>query len=302
VSRLVVVSGLVLWVGATLVLSRVRWFARSSLVERLRPYAPLSGPGAGRVGVLSVASFREAMGPLAHVLGERLARAFGASEGLEARLERIHADVDATAFRLRQVGWAAGAFGAAALGVAAVRPPALVGALFVLGAPLLAFLVLEQQLATASARWQARLARELPVVAEQLAMLLAAGFSLSAALHRLAIRGGGVCARDLARVGRRIRQGLSEGDALREWQLIARVPGLDRLVAVLALNREATDLGRLVAEEARSIRRDAQRDLVEIVDRRAQQVWIPVTVATLLPGSIFLMIPFLEALRIYGGS
>ncbi len=301
-SRLVVVSGLALWVGSTLVLSRVRWFARASLAERLRPYAPLTGPSTGRAGVLSVASFRDAMGPLAHVLGERLARAFGASEGLEDRLERIHSEVDATAFRLRQVGWGAAAFGMAALGVAAVRPPALVGALFVLGAPLLAFLVLEQQLAQASARWQARLSRELPVVAEQLAMLLAAGFSLSAALHRLAVRGGGVCARDLARVGRRIRQGLSEGDALREWQLIARVPGLDRRVAVLALNREATDLGRLGAEEARSIRRDAQRDLVELVDRRAQQVWIPVTVATLLPGSIFLMIPFLEALRIYGGT
>ena len=80
------------------------------------------------------------------------------------------------------------------------------------------------------------------------------------------------------------------------------MPALDRLVAVLALNREASDLGRLISEEARSIRRDAHRELVEAVERRAQQVWIPVTVATLLPGAVFLMIPFLEALRIYGGA
>jgi tight adherence protein C len=301
-SRLVVVSGLALWVGMVLLLSRVRWFARVALAERLQPYAPISVPATGRAGVLSVASFREAVGPLARMVGERLARVFGVSEGLEARLERIHADIDVTAFRLRQVGWGVAAFGGAAMAVAATRPPPVLGLLFVLGAPLLTFLVLEQRVSQASQRWQQRIARELPVVAEQLAMLLAAGYSLSAALSRLATRGGGACARDLARVGRRIRQGLSEGDALREWQLLARIPALDRLVAVLALNREASDLGRLISEEARSIRRDAQRELVEVVDRRAQQVWIPVTVATLLPGSIFLMIPFLEALRIYGNT
>ena len=35
------------------------------------------------------------------------------------------------------------------------------------------------------------------------------------------------------------------------------------LVAVLALNREAGDLGRLITEEARSMRRDAHRELIE---------------------------------------
>ena len=33
-------SGLVLWVGATLLLSTQRWFARRPLTERLRPYSP----------------------------------------------------------------------------------------------------------------------------------------------------------------------------------------------------------------------------------------------------------------------
>ena len=55
----------------------------------------------------------------------------------------------------------------------------------------------------------------------------------------------------------RIRQGLTEVDALREWAALDRVDALDRLVSVLALNREAGDLGRLIAEEARTIRRDA---------------------------------------------
>ena len=97
----------------------------------------------------------------------------------------------------------------------------------------------------------------------------------------------------------RIRQGLTEVEALREWATIADVDALDRLVAVLALNREAGDLGRLVADEARSIRREVQRELIEQIERRAQQVWIPVTVATLVPGAVLLAVPFIEALRLF---
>jgi Flp pilus assembly protein TadB len=171
-----------------------------------------------------------------------------------------------------------------------------------LGAPVLAFLVVEQRLATASKRWQRRLFLELPVVSEQLAMLLSAGFSLGSALNRLATRGRGACAQDLQRVTGRIRQGLSDTQALREWAAVARLPALDRLVPVLALNREASDLGRLISEEARAIRRDVQRGLVETMDRRDQQVWVPVTVATLVPGVIFLSIPFIEALRLFSGT
>jgi Flp pilus assembly protein TadB len=172
----------------------------------------------------------------------------------------------------------------------------------VLGTPLLAFLLLEHQLARASAAWQRRIFLELPVVSEQLAMLLSAGFSLGAALNRVARRGRGATARDLERLCGRIRQGLSEIDAIREWAEVARVPALDRLVPVLAMNREAADLGRLLSDEARAIRRDVHRQLVETMERRSQEVWIPVTVATLVPGVIFLAIPFIEALRLFAGS
>jgi Flp pilus assembly protein TadB len=137
------------------------------------------------------------------------------------------------------------------------------------------------------------------VVSEQLAMLLSAGYSLGAALNRVAVRGRGHCANDLRTVVSRMRQGLTEADALREWAALARVDALDRLIAVLALNSEAADLGRLVSEEARSIRRDVQREVVEIMERRSQSVWIPVTVATLVPGVILLAIPFAQALRLF---
>jgi tight adherence protein C len=218
------------------------------------------------------------------------------------RLERLHSPLDATAFRLRQVGWSLAGFGVGALLAAALRPPPVVGLFLVVAGPLLAFLVLEQRLASASDAWKRRLFLELPVVAEQLAMLLTSGYSLGAALNRLAARGHGVAGRDLARVCGRIRQGLSEVDALREWAAVADVEALTRLMPVLALNREASDLGRLVSDEARSIRRDAHRLLIETIERRSQQVWIPVTVAALVPGILFLIVPFLEAMRLFSQS
>lgn len=295
-------SGLMLWVGVTLLLSQLRWFSRPAMVQRLRPYSPGGMAGGERSGMLSVESFREVIGPVSRRVGERVARLFGVTEELSVRLERVHSPMDVTAFRVRQVGWSVAAAGLAALVTVAARPAPVVALVVLLGAPVLAFLLLEQQLAMASDRWRERLFLELPVVSEQLAMLVSAGFSLGSALNRLAAHGDGACARDLRRVTARIRHGLSEIDALREWAVVARVEALDRLVPVLALNREASDLGRLISDEARGIRRDVQRRTIEIMERRGQQVWIPVTVATLIPGVIFLSIPFLQALHLFSGS
>ncbi len=292
-------SGLVLWAGTTLVLSELRWFSRPPLTERLRPYTAGGMVGPGRSGLLSVASFGEVVGPLSRAMGERLARLFGVSEELGTRLERIHSTDDVTGFRVRQLGWSLAGFGAGTLLGIALRPPAPIALLLVVGGPLLGFLLPEQQVASASDAWRRRLTLELPVVAEQLAMLLSAGYSLGAALNRLAARGGGNVARDLARVCGRMRQGLTEVEALREWAEVADVEALHRLLPILGLNREASDLGRLISEEARSIRKDTQRRLIETAERRAQQVWIPVTVAALVPGVIFLAVPFLEALRLF---
>jgi pilus assembly protein TadC len=133
-------------------------------------------------------------------------------------------------------------------------------------------------------------------------MLLAAGYSLGAALNHIAQRGQGACQRDLQEVNTRIQQGLSEVDALREWADRVAVVEVDRLVDILALNREATDLGRLIAEEARAARRDVQSRTLERIERNGQQVWIPVTVATLVPGVLLLAVPFIEAMRLFSGG
>jgi tight adherence protein C len=301
VAEPVVAAALLLWGGTTLLLGQVRRLARPSLADRLLPYGAgiTTAPRRRRV---EVATWRDVVAPVCRTIGERIAGVFGVSEDLAVRLQRIDAPTDATAFRVRQVGWATAAL-AVGTGVAALLgPPPAIALLIALGLPLLAFLALEQSVVSASSQWQRRVFLELPVVCEQLATLLNAGYSLGAALNRVAERGSGACTRGVAGVCGRVRQGLSEAEALREWATLARVPALDRVVAVLALNDDASDLGRLISVEARNIRADVHRELVETMERRGQQVWIPVTVATLVPGVIFLSVPFIEALRAFSGS
>jgi tight adherence protein C len=293
---------LALFVGSTLVLSELRWFRRRPLLDRLAPYVPGGASARRRGAVMSAASFGQVVAPLARAVGERAARAFGVTEPLAVRLERVHSPLDVTGFRVRQLACAVGGLVSAGALAAAAGLSGPVALVFVLGGPVLAFLMVEQRLAAASARWQRRTFLELPVVSEQLGMLLGAGYSLGAALSRLATRGTGACGRDLARVTGRIRQGLTEVEALREWATVADVDALRRLVSVLSLNRQAGDLGRLIGDEARSIRRDVHRELVETIERRGQQVWIPVTVAALVPGVIFLAVPFIEALRLFANT
>jgi tight adherence protein C len=299
--RLGIGIGLLVWLGVTLLLSEWRRFSRPSLAERLQPYSPLGVESERGNGILSMESFREMIAPMAQMIGDRVAALLGVDEPLRLRLQRIHSPDDPVTFRSRQLGWAAGGLGAGLL-VSATGLPVAADVLALIGLPLLAFLVVEQRLSSRSTSWQEQLARELPVVSEQLAMLLNAGFSLGSAINRLAARGHGCAAVDLGRVENRIRQGVGETPALREWADIARVDSLDRLVSVLALNSEASDLGRLVSSEARQARRQAHRTMTELIDRRAQQVWVPVTVATLVPGVILLAVPFLAALRLFSSA
>ena len=296
--RALAILSLLAFVGMTLLLSERRWISRPKMTDRLSPYAP-GFAALGNPGLLSVASFREVIAPLSRAVGERVARGFGVSEELGIRLRRIHSPWDVTAFRIRQLGWAGAAFVVGTLAAVALELPTLFAVLGVLGAPILTFLVLEQRVVGASSAWQRRLGLELPVVAEQLGMLLSAGWSLSASINRVAERGRGNCSEDLTRVMQRVHQGLTEAEALQEWSDLADVDGVTRLVSILALNSETADLGRLISEEARAIRRENQRELIEAIEKRTQQVWIPVTAATLVPGLLLMGIPFLDALTLF---
>jgi hypothetical protein len=286
----------VLWVGATLILSGVRPLHRPSLIRRLRPY--LAGGAAVTPGG------PEQLHAALLLVGERLDRLLRVVGPLPDRLAQAHHPLDPGAFRFRQLSQAMLALVAVgiAAAVAPVGLPPVVVVITVLGTPIVVVALHEQTLAGAARRRTRQVVRELPTVAEQLAMLLGAGRSVPAAVAQLSDRGRGACADDLGRVARALHQGVGEAVALQAWADLRRVPAVSHLVGVLALAGEATDLERLVEQEAEAIRTDAHRDLLAALERRGQQVWIPVTVATLLPGSMVLLVPFLDALRLFAGT
>jgi hypothetical protein len=287
-----------IWTGATLLLGELRWFRRPRLAERIRPFlatAALQPP----VRSFEPTKWVEHLAPFAYLAGDRLASALGVSEPLELRLRRIHATEDPRQFRIRQIGRSFAAGAMTSLLAVLLRLPLPVIAILSAASALLTFLVIEQLLATRSARWQRRIFLELPIVSEQLGMLLSAGSSMGQALTRISRRSDAAIALDLRIVVGRLQQGVDETTALHEWAAVAGVPAVDRLLSVLALNRQAPDLGTLITEESRAARAEVHRELLELLERRAQQVWIPVTVATLVPGLLFLAVPFFEAMRLF---
>ena len=292
-SRAMLACGVVVWLGATLALADTRWALRVSLARRLT-----AGRGEGPTTPSALDWLTDSAGKL----GGNVARALGVRDDLTTRLTRAHSDIDASAVRLRQVGWCVAGLALGLLLGAAAGATTGVAVLLTLTPAALGFLVVEHRVTLASDAWKRRVAAELPVVTEQLAMLLGAGYALGPALGRLADRGRGACAQDLRRALTRVGQGLSVSAALREWAATVEVASVDRLVSILALERETTDLGRLVSEEAAAMRREAHRDLIALVERRNQQVWIPVTVAALVPGAILLAIPFLAAMQLFAQS
>lgn len=286
-------------VGASLLFAELRWFRRRSLLSRLRPYGP---PGASPMPTARRSPSASVLVPLVEQMLDRLTGALGIRDPLEVRLARANLHTTPSEFRSRQALHAVLALGIGGVAALSLRPGPVPGLLLVLGAPILAVLTDEQRVSGRIARRSGVLQLELPVVAEQLGILIDSGASLPSAIARVARRGRGAAAEDLHQVTLRIRGGTSESAALSEWAERTDVGAVRRLVAVLSLHREAGDLGRLISEEARAIRAETHRELVERIERRSQLVWIPVTVATLVPGLLFLAVPFVSALSQVTGT
>ncbi|MFM7062109.1 MAG: type II secretion system F family protein [Actinomycetes bacterium] len=275
--------------GLALLLDSLPWCRALPLHRRLAPYRAdhLAATGAGR---------RSATLQLIETLTARGAALTGTSRSLARRLERAGSSRTPAETRSRRLSAMVVASLFAAATAVVWQPGWRAAAALVVGAGAGTVVADEARLASDARRRAERIRGELPVVAEQLGMLLSAGFSLPAALQRLAQRGSGTVADGLGQVVRRLRQGESERDALDAWARSTGVEGTERLVRVLTIHRQAGDLGQLISDEARAVRAEQHRALLESIARRGQLVWIPVTVATLVPGLVVLAVPFASAM------
>ncbi len=296
--RLLLLAGVLGTVGLAIVLSRAPWFRQPDLASRLRPHTP--GLVERRPRVLGARSFGDALGPAAQYLGDAAARVVGITEDLGRRLDRLHRTITPMQFRIDQLRHAVLALLGMSVATTVLRLPSSLVVVMVLATPLLSLLIDEQRLSSASTRWKRDVSLELPIIEEQLAMLLDAGWSLGGALGHASERSSGPVAKDFSRILRSVRRGNSYREALVEWKTIADVPAADRLTSILVLADQGADLGRLVSDEAQFGRDERHRELLAAVERKGQQVWIPVTVAALVPGCMLLALPFIRALNFFG--
>ncbi len=230
---------------------------------------------------------------------EKLVSILGVRSGLHDRLASAGDLRTVESFRSRQV--ISGLAAAAGVGALAAALGAATQVVLGLGltAALVAVLAHEQLVIERGETRRRRAEQELPVIAEQLSILLTSGSSVGTSLAWLAQRGHGVLAEEIEVCQEQVAHGAEQAAAL---VALARRVGSERvrrLCLLLSLDHRTTDLGQLVAQEATVQRREGHRQLLTELERRAQQVWIPITLAALIPGSIVLAIPLIDSMRAF---
>ncbi len=136
----------------------------------------------------------------------------------------------------------------------------------------------------------------------QLANLLSSGYSLPAAIIRMAENAPGVWQEHLARVKVSLDHGVELPNALEQLAQRLYTHRLSRALLLLAsAYRNHTAFAvceRLAEQEAESV----YNRLLAEGERRLQLVWIPVAIATLVPGILLLIAPLAESFKSISGA
>jgi tight adherence protein C len=222
-----------------------------------------------------------------------LDRMLGGRRSVERRLARLGAEVGIASverFRAGQLLWVAVGF-AVATGVALVAwslgrgsVAGLVG--FCVFGAVAGAVLCDQELSARVARRERRVRAELPIVADLLALAVAAGESPVAGLERVVRVVRGALGDELAAVLAEIRTGTSVTAAFHGLASRTGVANVARFAEglVVALER-GTPLVDVLHAQAADVRESARRDLIETGGRREVAMMIPV-VFLLLPVTI----------------
>ncbi|MDO4791999.1 MAG: type II secretion system F family protein [Buchananella hordeovulneris] len=286
--------GLAFGGGIALVTAYVR-ARRPSLEARVAPHI-----GAGLVTTRRSrweAALGGANGPLV-ARGARLLEKLGSTRSsVEFRLGQLGDQRSCEQFRVEQLAWAAlalllGSAGALAAVVWLALPWPL-GMAGVVVTTLLGALARDAALTRAARRRVTQLQAEIPDLSELVALAVAAGESLSAALARVAQTGSGPLAQELGSVAAQVRAGTPLAQALRQLIERLRLPALTRFVetALAALER-GSPLAEVLRAQAQDAREESRRELIESGGKREIAMMVPV---------IFLILPVTILFALYPG-
>nr|WP_246315613.1 type II secretion system F family protein [Kineococcus aurantiacus] len=156
----------------------------------------------------------------------------------------------------------------------------------------------DELLARAVRRRREELVADLPAVAELLALSVAAGENVSAALDRVAAGGGPLCEGLRAALGR-VRTGTPLLDALADLAGRWQVPPFSRFVDALAVAVEAgSPLADVLRAQAADARDAEHRRLTEAGGRQEVAMMVPVVFGILPTVVVFAVYPGLAQLQL----
>jgi tight adherence protein C len=288
--------------GIVLVVSRLRVIGRPSLELRVLPYlrdVPRLGSAApvDEVSSSPVVAAAGVFGPFLRTAAHAVERVLGGAASVRRRLQRAALDLTVHDFRVQQVLWGLAGFAVVAaycLLDAAGGGGGTVSALVLCGVGLaLGVLARDTYLSSQVSARERRVVAEFPVVAELLALAVAAGESPVAALDRVVCRSGGELSRDLALVLASVRTGEPVGQAFDRLAATTGVPSVARFAQGVAVAVErGTPLADVLHAQAADVREAGRRELIEAAARKEVFMMVPV---------VFLVLPVTVLIAFWPG-
>lgn len=291
--------GAAVGLGTWLVAARATAISRGSFEARVLSYLSevpelRRSPATGSV-----------LRPLLHRAAAALDQAVGGSTSVRRRLERSATDLTVADFRAQQVTWGLVGFAATAVGAITVAwqspdravPLAVLTCLAAVGGGMLR----DNRLSARVRDHEERVLAELPVIAELLALAVAAGEGPVAALERVVRRSNGALALELARVLGEIRTGKPVATAFDEYSTRTGLPVVARFADGIAVAVErGTPLAEVLHAQAGDVREARRRSLIESGARREIAMMVPVVFLVLPTTIVFAFWPGVIGLQMVG--
>lgn len=292
--------------GLWLIASGWRRTRRPSVDQRVLPYVRDVHPYVtvpGRSSGVAVAVFGPSVRRVSGIVGEWI----GSAAGVRSRLDRLGGSGTLEDFRVRQAVWGAGGF-VAATGVALVlwssrgTPPVVLLAVCAFGF-VAGVMLCDRRLSEQVTRREGEMEQEFPVVAELLALSVAAGESPVAGLERILAVSHGALSDELARVMSEIRTGTPMAAAFDALARRTGVTSISRFAEGLAVAIErGTPLVDVLHAQASDVRDSARRELMETGGRKEVSMMIPVVFLVLPVTIVFAFYPGLVGLHLTSGT
>ncbi len=284
--------------GAWLVAARIMAISRSSFDARVLSYLS-DMPQLRRQASAQGRTIR----PLIRRAAAWLDRVVGGTASVGRRLQRAGSELTVAEFRAEQVTWGVVAFSATAVvaTVVAWQSPerAMPLAILTLLSAVAGVIWRDNRLTAQVRSHEDQVLAELPVIAELLALAVAAGEGPVAALERVVRRSNGALSRDLARVLADIRTGRPVAGAFDAFASRTGLPVVARFADGIAVAVErGTPLADVLHAQAGDVREARRRALIESGARREIAMMVPVVFLVLPTTIIFAFWPGAIGLRL----